>query len=354
MSAPIVDALEILERIKDGFFALDHHWNFTYINEKATRLLFRSRNDLVGKNVWREFPEAVDLPFYEKYHQALQSQEPVFFETHYPPLDTWFRVWTYPSPNGLSIFFQDATDKDRKEWEKSHEMLQYTEKLSITGQLAAGIAHEIRNPITAIKGFLQLMRSGTEDKKSYLNIMTSEIERIEQILSELLMLAKPQESKFERKDITLLLDQVVTLLSTQAILNNVEIVTAEPRAHLPFVDCDENQLKQAFINYIKNAIDAMPTGGTLVIRVEQLGTEKIKISFTDRGMGMPEEVLSQLGQPFYTTKEKGTGLGFMISKKIIENHAGEVNVTSEINSGTTVEVRLPMVQERVGLREATN
>ncbi|MEW9669958.1 PAS domain S-box protein [Ammoniphilus sp. 3BR4] len=241
--------------------------------------------------------------------------------------------------DGWSITLRDIT-----EWKKSQEILKHTEKLSVAGQLAAGIAHEIRNPITAIKGFVQLMKSGVGNKTEYFDIMSSEIERIEQILSELLMLAKPQISKFERKEIKGLLAQVITLLDTQAILNNVEMVS-EFQTGDNYINCDENQLKQVFINYIKNAIEAMPTGGKLVIQTRVIHDDQIAIRFIDEGVGMPEEVRAKLGQPFFTTKEKGTGLGYMVSKEIIENHWGEVHIMSEVNLGTTIEVIFPLAHE---------
>ncbi|MDR4947859.1 PAS domain S-box protein [Neobacillus cucumis] len=587
MNTRLEENYEILERITDGFFAVDSLWNFTYVNKEATRLLFRSRDDLIGKNVWQEFPEAIDLQFYQQYHKAIKEQVPVIFDAYFSPLQTWFDVRAYPSSNGLTVYFRDVTlekmkrtekeqhfkslfqhnpdavfsfdingnylsvnpameqllgyseeeylqqsfvplvyedDKERTikhynkaasgttqryqtkaihkngsiidvdvtntpiiineevvgvygiakditsskksenalkaktqqlesfienngdaivivsiqgnviqvnkafeetfgwskqeivglklfqlpiipsetfdevrkfeaevkngnhviraettrlrrdgsilnvllstspikdangkmdgwsvilkditEWKKSREMLQTTEKLSIAGQLAAGIAHEIRNPITAIKGFIQLIDLSNDNYyKEYFSIMSSEIQRIEQILSELLILAKPQVSKLEQKEINVLLNQVITLLDTQAILNNVEIVTEFP-PEATYIQCDENQLKQVFINFIKNAIEAMPKGGQLVIQIRKINHDKLNIRFIDEGVGMSKETLSKLGQPFYTTKEKGTGLGYMISKKIIENHSGELSIISEPLKGTTIDIFLPLV-----------
>lgn len=241
-------------------------------------------------------------------------------------------------PAGWALTFRDLTT-----YKQAEQLLINSEKLTIAGQLAAGIAHEIRNPITAIKGFTQLMRSGASEKKLYFDIMASEIERIEMILSELLILAKPQMVHSDRKDIRSLLAQVMTLLDSQAILNNVEIVTAyEP--DLSPIMCDENQLKQVCINFIKNAIEAMPHGGTLLIQVKCVKDTGLLLRFIDHGCGIPEHILSKLGQPFYTTKEKGTGLGFMISKKIIENHNGTVSVFSKENEGTTIDIYLPTVE----------
>ncbi|MDD9271091.1 PAS domain S-box protein [Paenibacillus sp. GCM10023248] len=234
------------------------------------------------------------------------------------------------------------TMRDLTAYKQAEQLLINSEKLTVAGQLAAGIAHEIRNPITAIKGFTQLMRSGASEKKLYYDIMASEIERIEMILSELLILAKPQMVHTDRQDIRHLLAQVMPLLESQAILNNVEIVT-EYEPDLSPIVCDENQLKQVCINFIKNAIEAMPQGGTLVIQAKCVNSQQLLLRFIDHGCGIPEHILSRLGQPFYTTKEKGTGLGFMVSKKIIENHNGAVSVFSKENEGTTIDVYLPTV-----------
>ncbi|WP_171654013.1 PAS domain-containing sensor histidine kinase [Paenibacillus foliorum] len=241
--------------------------------------------------------------------------------------------------SGWAVIMRDITDK-----KKAEELMIQSEKLSIAGQLAAGIAHEIRNPITAIKGFIQLMKSGVSEKKMYYDIITSEIERIEVILNELLILAKPQVVQLERKDIRVLLAQVTTLLETQAIINNVQIIT-EFDSSIPHIQCDENQLKQVCINFIKNAIEAMPSGGTLVIQLTSKANNTLLLRFIDQGCGIPAHILYKLGQPFYTTKENGTGLGFMVSKRIIENHHGEVTVFSKENIGTTIEVSFPIVQD---------
>src|ERR1700719_4155150 len=109
MNTRLEEAYEILERITDGFFAVDQLWNFTYVNQEATRLLFRSRDDLIGKNVWREFPEAIELPFYDQYHKAINEQVPVTFDAYFSPLKTWYGVRAYPSSNGLTVYFRDVT-----------------------------------------------------------------------------------------------------------------------------------------------------------------------------------------------------------------------------------------------------
>jgi signal transduction histidine kinase len=169
--------------------------------------------------------------------------------------------------------------------------------------------------------------------------MTSELNRIETIISELLMLARPQKLHFEQKDILVILQDVIMLLEGQAILNNVEIVT-KFADNIPLISCVQNELKQVFINIVKNGIEAMPQGGNLIIKVKGLEDNSILISFTDQGVGIPESKIPKLGDPFYSTKENGTGLGLMVSFKIIEHHQGTIAINSIVGKGTTFEITL--------------
>lgn len=231
--------------------------------------------------------------------------------------------------------------EDITERKQTEELLRKSEMLSAVGQLAAGIAHEIRNPLTALKGFTKLMGSGGQHG-NYLSIMAAELERIEEIVSELLVLAKPQAADFLPKSVASILHDVIMLLETQAIISKVTIET-DIEDELPQASCVENQLKQVFINVLKNGVEAMPGGGTFLVKAEKSERGSIRISFIDQGCGIPETKLAKLGQPFYTTKNKGTGLGLMVSYKIIENHRGSMTITSKEGIGTTVVIELPAV-----------
>lgn len=233
----------------------------------------------------------------------------------------------------LLIVCRDVSERKRTE-----ELLQKSEKLSIIGELAAGIAHEIRNPLTTLKGFIQFFGKDTEHTR-YFDLMFSELERIEMITNEFLGLAKPQVRRFRECDIRQLLTSVTMLLGAQAALNKIEIKAEY--ADIPLVTCEENQLKQVFINIIKNAMEAMPDGGCVTIRVGMAG-ERVKISITDSGCGIPAERIARLGEPFYTLKEKGTGLGLMICFKFIKEHGGELLFSSQVGRGTTVDILLPV------------
>lgn len=241
-----------------------------------------------------------------------------------------------------------AICKDISEEQRSEEMLIKSEKLSIVGQLAAGVAHEIRNPLTSLKGFVQLLQNKTTDYRHYYDIMLSELDRINFIVSEFLVIAKPQAVYFQPKDIKEILTNTIALLSSQAIMNNVEIASNLADG-LPPIHCDENQIKQVCINILNNSIDAMPDGGEIFVEARLHGENEIALVFTDFGVGIPEDRLPRLGEPFYTTKEKGTGLGLMVSYRIIENHHGRMHIRSKMNQGTVVEITLPTYKNIKGL-----
>jgi two-component system sporulation sensor kinase A len=210
---------------------------------------------------------------------------------------------------------------------------------SLAGQLAAGIAHEIRNPITALNGFLKLMLGGN-NKRQYLEVMSEELQRIDSILNELLLLAKPKQAPVTVRNLTEIAHGVVALLESQANLNNIRLQVRHP-AEPVVIRCDENQLKQAFINFVKNAMKAMPLGGETSIEITS-NDNKAEVRFIDQGCGIPEDKLSSIGQPFFTTKDGGTGLGLIVSFNIIEMHQGTVSVHSRLGSGTTFVVTLPL------------
>jgi len=241
---------------------------------------------------------------------------------------------TYYGEKAVQVILRDISYRKNTE-----ELMLKSEKLSIAGQLAAGIAHEIRNPLTAIKGFLQIMQPELSNHSQYFHIIFSELNRIELILSELLMLAKPQETKFRKTNMVTLLNDVAILLETQGNMNNVSIIQEHTFSDLQ-VNCDENQLKQVFINLFKNAIDAMPNGGKVTVQTEQVN-QSVKITVKDEGEGIPPEFMEKIGEPFITTKENGNGLGLMITYKIIENHRGHMCVESEVGKGSTFTIILP-------------
>jgi two-component system sporulation sensor kinase A/two-component system, sporulation sensor kinase E len=240
-----------------------------------------------------------------------------------------------------SAFLDKKLIAQMKDLNNHEKKLRESEKLSLVGELAAGVAHEIRNPLTTLKGFTQMMNENTdpEANKRYYKIMIDEINRINFIVSEFMVLSKPHIVQYSLTDISQSIKNVITLLNTQAIINNIEIIP-EFMGERFFIKCEENQIKQVIANLIKNSIEAMPQGGKIQIRMEQQDTNLI-ISLIDNGVGISRETLHLLGTPFYTTKTEGTGLGLMVSKKIIQNHNGKFEIKSVPNIATTVTITLP-------------
>ncbi|WP_275117857.1 ATP-binding protein [Alkalihalobacterium chitinilyticum] len=226
---------------------------------------------------------------------------------------------------------------------QTEQMMIQAEKMNVAGQLAAGIAHEIRNPLTSLKGFVQLFRSGTIPSDVFLNIMEDELERIDLISTEFLSLAKPVTTDFTKVNLPVLLKDIVALLDTEAFKQSISISTVFETEEAVVLGVS-SQLKQVFINLIKNSIEVMPDGGSILIKIEK-EKEYLNVSIEDKGVGMTEEQLSRIGEPFYTTKEAGTGIGLMVTYTIIENHNGKVNVKSKLNEGTTFTVQLPVISE---------
>ncbi|NGM85553.1 PAS domain S-box protein [Paenibacillus sp. 7124] len=233
---------------------------------------------------------------------------------------------------------RDMTERNRME-----ELLRQSEKLTTVGQLAAGVAHEIRNPLTTLRGFLQLQKEKQTVVPLHVDLMLSELERINLIVSEFLILAKPQAVRFQQKDVRHILHDVISLLDSQAHLHNIEVKDRFETTPA-MVHCEENQLKQVFINIIKNGIESMSAGGTLTLEQKRL-EDSIVIVITDEGEGIPAEMLPKLGQPFFTNKETGTGLGLMICQRIIQAHKGLMEIESQVGRGTSVTIALPAAEE---------
>lgn len=220
-----------------------------------------------------------------------------------------------------------------------HEDLRQKEKLAVIGQMATAIAHEIRNPLSSLKGFTQLQQEKDKGDEQYYPIMLNEIDRINAIVTDLLILGKPNTALKSPSNLLDIIQYVITIIEPHAQRKEIHIKLDVSDSSVLL--CDQNQLKQVFINLIKNAMEAMPEGGTITICSENKG-DFAEVAIIDEGCGIDQEKLAKLGEPFYTTKQNGTGLGLMVTKKIIEEHGGGFNIKSNLGVGTTVTITLPL------------
>lgn len=218
-------------------------------------------------------------------------------------------------------------------------------KLELIGKLAASTAHEIRNPLTGIKGLIKLLSEENQDQKAqaYYEVIQTEIDRINLIVSELLVLGKPTAYHLKTHNMETIVAEIEPIIRSEANFMNVEFTIGYSNEILPVL-CVKDQLKQVLLNLTKNSFQAMPRGGKLAIILEkQSGSCIIKVE--DNGAGMTTDQIKQAFNPFYTLKKDGSGLGLTVCKRIIEAYGGEIFIKSTPDEGTLVEVHLPLAAE---------
>ena len=216
-----------------------------------------------------------------------------------------------------------------------------SEKLEVVSHLAASISHEIRNPMTTTKGFLQLLQGSEQDKKNldYIKLALDELNRAEEIVRDYLTFAKPTQEKVETMDLKDQTEKVVAILRPLANMNSVDL---DQRLSSVMIKGDQSLFQQCILNLLKNAIEAMPNGGKLAITISST-TEWAIIDIKDSGCGMTDEQLRRLGEPYFTTKDqKGTGLGMMVVFRVIEAMKGKITVNSELGKGTHFVITIPI------------
>ncbi|MGN8769765.1 ATP-binding protein [Paenibacillus barengoltzii] len=339
----------IISQTADAIHITDVKGRVLQVNAAFERLYGWSSEEIVGK--YLEY-----LPEFELDGRTIWRPEAEVIETAESVLAETVRLRKDGSQVEVSISVSPIFDqagkitalisisRDMTEHNKMEDLLRRSEKLTTVGQLAAGVAHEIRNPLTTLRGFLQMQQRTRTVNVMHTDVMLAELDRINLIVSEFLILAKPQAVQFQIKDVRFTMGDVVSLLDSEAHLHNIEFeVHFSPSPVL--VHCEENQLKQVFINLLKNAMEAMPKGGKILLQVEEDDSGFAVLRVIDEGEGIAKDRLQKLGEPFYTNKEKGTGLGLMISQRIIEGHRGTLKIESELGKGTAVTITLPLVQE---------
>ncbi|MGZ6530131.1 MAG: two-component system sensor histidine kinase NtrB, partial [Tumebacillaceae bacterium] len=240
---------------------------------------------------------------------------------------------------GRMLCMRDVTED--KKFQK--EIIQ-SEKLAVVGQLAAATAHEIRNPLTSIKGFLQLQEQRLKGNQhesemmEYTRIMVEEVDRMEKIIRDFLLMTKPSDVTREQVDLNAVIERMLVLVQNQATLRNINVETAF--MPLPHVLMHKEAIQQVILNLLQNAFEAMNIGGTLTLKTYE-EVKYVAVVVIDTGVGMTDEEIANLGSPFYSTKTEGTGLGLTVSSKIIREHGGVLDVDSVKGVGTTITIKLP-------------
>lgn len=351
---------EVFERISDAFVALDNESRFTYVNPKAAASFGRTAESLLGKPVRSEFPASEGRLILAAMDKAMREQAPAVTEEFYPPTARWFEHRIYPSPNGLSIYFMDVTERRRGE-EKSRR----TEKMTAIGQLASGVAHDFNNQLSIILGYAGLMqnRLADPDLKRFAVSILRAAERSGDLTRNLLTFSRQGHYEILPIDFHDLIGEIAEILahSIDKRISVVKRLGANPHV----VMGDPATLQNALLNLALNARDAMPEGGSLAFATETVdapvvlpGDESaaeedsrfrtpgsyLHLTVSDTGTGMTDAVKRRIFEPFFTTKPagKGTGMGLASVFGTVKNHKGRIAVESAIGRGTAFHLYFPL------------
>lgn len=334
-SIEYINMHELLLNISDGCYYLNNQMEFTFINKSGEAILERSKEDLLGACIWDIIPKYIGTEIFKHYNYAYSSQKTITFEITIEESAKTLKIKVIPDANGILVLFSDISlqkAQDEKEI--------YFEKLRIIGEMAAGVAHEVRNPLTTVKGFLQLVSQNKEllKYKDIFKLMIEEIDRVNIIISEFLDIAKNKHSRMEKQSLNTIIQSIYPLMETRALKEDKLIhLQLNP---IPALELDQNEMRQLLINLVNNSLDAMEANKSVHIKT-YLAEGKVVLSIRDEGTGIPVHMMDTISTPFVTSKEKGSGLGLAISFAIAKRNNAMIDYTSD-SSGTTFHIRFSL------------
>ncbi|MCF7915070.1 MAG: PAS domain S-box protein [Spirochaetaceae bacterium] len=338
----------VLNSMTDGVLVTDLEHKIIFTNQGVHTLLPMLRSEPEEHLLWEAVADKEIASFLKESVKKNSQREEEEFTLDGSGPDRTLSFSVVPvnrddEPHGNLILVSDITDRRKRE-----ARLRRAESLASLTTLAAGVAHEIKNPLGSIGIHIQLIQKALKQKQCldeetagrYLEIITEEIERLNGIVVDFLFAVRPMDTSMKRSTVNGVVEELIEFIKYELEENQVKLDTKLQR-NLPKVDLDEKYMKQALINIIKNGVAAMNQGGTLkIVTREDQGFVHIDIS--DSGIGMSEEQLSKIFEPYYTTKEFGSGLGLTVVYKVVREHNGEVSVHSRENQGTTFTISLPI------------
>jgi two-component system sensor histidine kinase PilS (NtrC family) len=337
----------IVESIRSGLITTDLEGNIFTFNSAATEITGYKAEEMNGQSIFSLFgniqePMALSLQVAET-----GEQQPRFEADLATPDGFAVRIGYSISPlftetsesRGLIITFQDLTEIRSME-----ESVRRKDRLAAVGRVAAGLAHEIRNPLGAMRGAIQVLESNTPPESmqaDLMDIILRESDRLNKIITNFLSYARPGVTNFSETDVCDSIRDTFTLLRHSPDVKETHIVEANLPEEPVIISADPTQLKQIFWNLARNAIQAMPDGGKFRVTLELVPINRVRITFEDTGIGMSPEQVEQLFEPFSNSASGGTGLGLSIVYQIVRDHGGSINVRSHEGEGTVITVELP-------------
>ncbi|WP_199794920.1 ATP-binding protein [Paenibacillus faecalis] len=342
----------ILENLDSGIILFDSDGVLAFVNVQMAKLLGVSRKSLTGCTLMELLRHPQITRFKRKKILRL-FRETIFHRKRFHELlDEYGKSWLITMTYGDQMEGDFLISvKDVSDFKQIEQTAYQNDKLAMLGKISASIAHEIRNPLTSIRGFIQLLRPHliSLGKDEYARIILAEIDRANDIIYEFLNSSKPSAPQTRIISVASLLKEVVLLTESEALMKGSQIFLHLDESESTYVSVDVKQIKQVILNLIKNALDAIENEleehGKGMIRIGMQHNDKqISIVITDNGGGMDQNTLNHLFNPFFTTKEGGTGLGLSVSYRIIKNHGGSIAVKSDIGTGTEFILTLPKVE----------
>jgi nitrogen-specific signal transduction histidine kinase len=329
--------LEIILNINPNYiYVKDNHDELAIVNDAFAKLCNKSPDEMIGVKENNFIKNFLLLEKQNHFNETVINCKGELRTVEWQFLPIYFKG----NHNHTLCLGTDITKRKKEE-----EILVKSENLRILGEMAAGIAHEIRNPLTSIKGFIKLLDESVfeSSEKYYLSIVSDEIDRINDVVGELLFIAKPQASIQTNKKVNIdkVIHDVKILLDTTALLIQAS-VDIQTNGLLKTLLIDEKQVKQVLINILKNSLEAVSKDGRIRIKSEKIQGDRIRIRVIDNGGGIAKSMLPKLGEPFYTTKERGTGLGLTVCFKIIRENHGNILIRSKEGFGTIVDIIFPV------------
>ena len=337
----------IIESIRSGLITTDLDGVIYSFNAAAAEITGHQAEQMNGKVIFSLFGNIRTPIEYSLYSTDIGEQPPRFETDCVTPSGLIVHIGYNISPlntkdgeiTGLIITFQDLTEIRSME-----ENVRRKDRLAAVGRVAAGLAHEIRNPLGAMRGAIQVMQLNTppeSSQASLMEIILRESDRLNKIISNFLTYARPRVSNFSEVDVREAINDTFTLLMHSPDFSERHTLETDLPENPVLISADSTQLKQIFWNLARNALGAMPEGGKLKVGLQEINESRIRILFKDSGCGMSPEKVEKLFEPFSDSTTGGTGLGLSIVYQIVRDHNGTINVRSLENSGTTITVELP-------------
>ncbi|MFS0723363.1 ATP-binding protein [Paenibacillus sp. 1P07SE] len=340
----------VLQHMDSGIALFDKDGLLTFVNLQMARILDIPRTTLIGCDV-------LEIATHEALRRSTKRMIIRLFKQMIRQRSRYFELQDAGGRHLLvTVTYGDQLDgdylvsvKDVSEYKQIEQTAYQNDKLAMLGKIAAAIAHEIRNPLTSIRGFIQLLRPHllALGKEEYARIILSEIDRANEIINEFLNSSKPSAPMMQLVSINSLLKEVIMLSESEALMKG-SLIGYESCSEPLHVSIDVKQVKQVILNILKNALDAIvELEGRRDGRIDVISRKEGKyaeITIRDNGKGMEKQTMNRLFDPFFTTKAEGTGLGLSVSYRIIRNHGGFIKVDSNSGEGTTFTIYLPMVR----------